>query len=693
MDSVRIAMCCLFVASLFVGQLACQPTPEPVRGQGQSLRQLTEVYFSFPAKGAFTADTFYDFPYPHNARLDADGTPALKAFPAPKRKETCSIPSSGDPLVGNLLKNIDPDEYVSDIVKVTDEQTKGFSINPTIAFRFTRGLDPKTLPPTSASFSETSPVFLVDVDEASPDKGKRIPIDIRASLKSRFLPDNTLLIRPHQGFVLRGGTTYAVVVMTSVRDTDGWPLKTHALLQEMAEGKSLSDPDKSAIQKQFAPLFGYLKEKNITIDQVAAATVFTTGDPVMEMKQLRTFIRTKIPTPAAPTKLECSENSDSTPYITCKGWFDSPHFQKGDAPFLGKDTGFFTYKADGTPEYTMKSLRFAVTIPKRYLASGATKQTPLPIVMYAHGTGGSYTTFIGNGTARTLANMGVAAFGIDQAVNGERTLIVGTTRLDFLFFNALNLPAARDNVRQSGADYYWQTRFIHGLKLPYKEHTIQFDPKRTWFMGHSQGGLTGPLVLAFEDRIQAAYLSAPGGLIVHTLLYKTKPSTPILLSAVLDYMLCEKQGDKPDVFHPILGLVQHFFDGADPVSYAPHILSGNRTPLNLLMTLGLTDGYAPTEVFEPLAIAMGLPLLGPEYKSVLGLDMRGIPKYSLPVENNFLHPSGVKTTVGFTQHKECKTSRGGTCDGHFVAFYNENAQRNWISFFQSMIYGESAQIH
>lgn len=669
-------------------------TPDSVHQTQQTLRKPTQAHFTYAKNGTFTSKTFYDFPYPHDARLDADGSPALAAFPAPKRIQTCSPPPTNEPLINNLIKGIDPDEYITNIVDLTDKQTKGFSVNPSITFRFTRNIHSQSLPPLSSSFTAQSPIYLVNVTSTSKQYGRRIPIDIRSALKSRFLPDHTLTIRPHQGYVLQSNTTYAVVVHTDVRDEDGWSLAAHPRLKELFEAKSPTQSDEQKVHKAFQPLFDYFRKKQISIENIAVATVFTTGHPTQELKQLREFVRKSIPAPTGPTEIKCSGNSASTPYITCTGRFQSPAFQKGDAPYLSKETGFFTRDAQGKPVYTMEKLRFALTIPKRYLKRGALHSTALPIVLYAHGTGGNYRTFIGNGTARKLAQMGVAGFGIDQAVNGERTISLGNIKLDFLFFNALNLPAARDNVRQSALDYFWQTRFIHALKVEYKGQTFSFDKNKLWFMGHSQGGLIGPLILAFENDIRAAYLSAPGGLIAHTLLYKTQPTRPILLSAVLNYMLCEQSTSSPiDVFHPILGMVQHFFDSADPVSYSPLLLSDKRAPLNLLLTEGLTDGYSPTQVFEPLAIAMGLPLLGPEKQAIPGLKLLNIPTYALPIQGNYKHASGAVTTVGFTQHKECKRASGSTCDGHFVAFYNPNAIQNWTSFFQSMTYSSSARIH
>ncbi len=655
-------------------------------------RKPTVVHFNFPKNGVFTTQTFYDFPYPHALRLDKDGTPSLKAFPAPKRKKKCNLPSTKNQTVNVLLSGINPDTYINDLVKVSNEQSKGFSLNPAIFFRFNRALHKRSIPPPDTTTSTGSPIFLVNVDKNSPEQGQRIPVFIHPGLKSRFLPDHVVVIRPIPGFVLHPKTLYAVVILTHVRDSEGWPLEAPQALTQLAAATAPKDPTLQKLYPSYHPVFALLQEKwKIAPEQVAAATVFQTGDPLTQLKKMREFVWNKIPKPTQPKALRCSSNASSTPYVTCIGTYAAPQFQKGETPYLDADSGFFTFDAQGNPNYTMDDLRVAITIPKRYLAKGAPQKRPIPIVMYGHGTGGNYRTIINNGTSRFLANSGIAGIGIDQAVNGARTKTLAGTRLDFLFFNALNLPAARDNVRQSALDYYWQARFLAELKIEYKGQTFVFDKKKIWFMGHSQGGLTGPLVLAFEKNVSAAYLSAPGGYLIHTLLYKTQPVEPILLSAVLDYLICDEK-KSISVFHPVLSMVQNFFDPADPVNYTPSILNGSRPPIQLFMTEGLTDQYAPPQVFEPLAIAMGLPLLGPYYQPILGLDIRKLPRYKLPVRGNFVHPSGQRMTVGFTQHQLCKRPNGTPCDGHFVAFYNKNARRNWQTFFQSLLYSDIAEI-
>lgn len=685
----------LTIALLWLSLQACGDTPfknSPTSNHQNSLRVPTQLFFEYPAGGTFTSENFYNFPYPHAIRLAQDGTPDLTGFPNPKRTNKCQLRSTNNPTLDTLLAGVDPDTYITDLVKVTNKEARGFSLNPAIFFRFNRPLSKDSLPPVSSTLTPDSPFLMVNIDDNSPQKGQLVPIVIHPGLKSRFLPDHVVVIRPLPGFVLQPKTTYGVIIRNTVRDNENWPLKAHDAFAKMAADAAPSEEALKNLAPSYKPLLTLVKDKwGWEPSEIAAATVFTTGDPIAEQKKLQTFVATTMQEPAPPKGMRCSTNASTTPYITCTGTYAAPQFQKGEVPYLTPDSGYFTYDGD-KPQYKMEDLRLVVTIPKRYMAKGAPLERPIPIVMYAHGTGGSYRTVVNNSTARRLAESGIASIGIDQALNGDRTKTIAGTKLDFLFFNALNLLAARDNVRQSGLDYYWQARFIKTLKIEHQGQTFTFDKDRIWFMGHSQGGLTGPLVLAFEDSVKAAYLSAPGGFLIHTLLYKTQPAEPILLPEVINYVLCDNK-ESLSVYHPILSLVQNFFDPADPVNYMPPILDGSRSPIHLFMTEGLKDQYAPPQVFEPLAIASRLPLLGPEMESVEGLNILQLPKYKLPVRGNYVHKDGTRTTVGFTQHLVCKYSNGVPCDGHFVAFQNENALRNWITFFQSMAHADMPEIH
>ena len=103
--------------------------------------------------------------------------------------------------------------------------------------------------------------------------------------------------------------------------------------------------------------------------------------------------------------------------------------------------------------------RFALTVPRTTMPEAG-----YPIVLYAHGTGGDYRSFIDDGTARRLADAGFAVMGIDQIHHGARNPTSSSPEL--LFFNIQNPDAARDNNRQSALDIVQQARVVPALITP-----------------------------------------------------------------------------------------------------------------------------------------------------------------------------------------------------------------------------------
>ena len=683
-----------FLVFLALTTLHCQQAPhEQQRYAQEKDRAPTQLSLTYPADGRFTNDNFYDFPFPHALRIEKDGTPDLSSFPVPKRQQTCPIPPSQDPLVGSLIGAYEPDDFLRNMIRQANLGAVGAGNNPTFYLRFNRPLASRTLPLVGETIHPNSPVFLVNLETNSPAYGQRLPVRSIAHIASRFLPNYVAAFRPEDGFVLRPNERYALVLLRSLRDEEGWPLNTMPSLEQLTSPQAPSQETAKALWDSYQPLWMYLKDKtNHKPEDIAAASVIVAGDPIKEQKKLVDFLRDELPPPATPTDIVCRDPGATLPYIRCTGNYRSPNFQFGDPPYLDEKTGFFTYDANQKPIYRMERLRFALTWPKQALAQGAITERPLPIVLYAHGTGGDYTSFIGDGTARRLAEMGIPALGIDQVMHAQRGRILGNVDLNFLFFNALNLPAARDNVRQSALDYHWLVRLMKDFAIEYEGQRLRVDPKRVWFMGHSQGGLIGPLFLALEHETPAAFLSAPGALLVNMLLSKTEPKDPIEIPAVIRYLVCDGAAVLTP-FHPIFSALQGLLDPADPVNYGSLILDPQRPPMQFFMTKGMTDNYAPPAVFDPLVVAMQLPLFGDPQDNLPGLRLQGVPVYPFPVSGNLSHPSGIPITAGFSQHKECRYSSGGECDGHFVTFYNPDAIRHWTSFFRSLVNRPTAEVY
>ena len=145
------------------------------------------------------------------------------------------------------------------------------------------------------------------------------------------------------------------------------------------------------------------------------------------------------------------------------GEYSAPRLQSGALPYLEAGTGAIRRDDEGVPIIGgMEDIRFAVTIP----TEGEMPPEGWPVVLYGHGTGGNYTSFVDAKVAVTLARAGVAVVSIDQIHHGFRdqrdngcsTSVNPAECVSLLFFNFLVPTAGRDNVRS-------QLDFVSLLRL------------------------------------------------------------------------------------------------------------------------------------------------------------------------------------------------------------------------------------
>ena len=133
-------------------------------------------------------DSFYDQPYPSDLRLTAQGTPDLAGLPYP--------------------------EVVTTFVGIRDTAMlhPGFPVIPVAYFKFSAPLaelDVKKVIPAD----KASPILLLDVDPASPDRGAFYPAVATLPPLDGYVPENLLAVGPRPGIVLHPGRKYAVVVI------------------------------------------------------------------------------------------------------------------------------------------------------------------------------------------------------------------------------------------------------------------------------------------------------------------------------------------------------------------------------------------------------------------------------------------------------------------------------------------------
>jgi len=581
-------------------------------------------------RGAPLAE-FYQLPFPNDLRRDQDGHPMLADYP---RRV---------PIVNDYL----------DACQTLD----GFGTNNAIFTRYSGAIDVDTLPADpAASLAPDASVYLVDVDPSSPYRGQRSPLVFRfQDYEGWTIGDNWLSALPSPGFPLHQKTTYALVVTTRLRAALDADLLPDTDFAAITAGAVPGDPYLAEARAVYQPLLDWLDEPggDERADVVSAA-VFTTQSVTDIMAQLRERIRTLDP-PAARDLVRVPIKNVN--FFWYDGLFDAPNFQTGQVPYLSSG-GDIVMAADGLPEVQrMEELRFSFTVPDQEVPPEG-----WPVVIYAHGTGGSYHSFVSSHTALRLANQGMAVISIDQVLHGPRN---PGSDPDIAFFNFQNPYAARNNAIQGALDDFSVVRLIEnfgdwtdpgdGASLP---RTIRFDPTRIYFFGHSQGGLTGPPFVAYEPLVKGAILSGAGGLLYYALLNKTEPVNiaDLVHAVIIDNPL--------DEFNPVLAILQMWVERSDTINYGPLLVreppsvgEQQLAPRPIYQSMGFIDHYTPLPTIEALAVAIGGDQVAPVIEPIEGLALRGRGVVEAPVANNL---DG--TTAVLVQYQAT------TDDGHFVVF-------------------------
>lgn len=598
---------------------------------------------------------FFDTPFPFDLRRHPDGNPILCDFPNPK---------------GNGL--------VSAYVSATKGGLDGFGIQSGVFLRFDGPIDPGTLPADAAwSLAAGSSVFLVDIDATSPDRGHRVPVETAfLDEAGTYNPPNLLAALPVQGFPLRSGTRYALVVTKDVLDPEGRPLVTQDYLEAFAAGNVPDCPLCAEAFDLYGELFDWLETEGLRAGTVAAATVFTTGSPAEPMFRIRDFLASMPP----PEIVEPFIATDTYEHFTVlEGGVMLPLLQDGEPPYPFSG-GEILFDAAGDPIIQCEVMsRVALAIPHGDMPEGG-----WPIVVYFHGGGGIHRQVIdrgrkeeagtpappGTGPALIAANRGWASIGWDGPLCGARG--TGNGSIDeILFFNVFNPMSFRDNIRQAAAEATLIIHLLESLTLDPSlvpgcsvgEGPIVFDAGEIVTMGQSTGSTVSPLFLAADDRPVAGILSGAGG---SWILNIEQKHSPLEMRQFVSFLVGVPQCEI-DRFNPLVSLLQMHMDASDPPSYGRYIIReprGDAAGKDIYMTLGIYDGYFPPDLAHALSNAIGLDLMTPVIDPVsqTAVELAGGEVLDGPVTCNIDESSGPATGV-FTQF-----AADGVLDGHHVCF-------------------------
>jgi predicted esterase len=631
--------------------------------------------FRVPARATDLAgEHFFDHPFPSDLRRDADGAAIFEGWPNP----------SLVPLIDTYVKSL-------------KGLLHGFSPASAAYLRFSGPLDPATLPADPpATTANDAAVQIVDVDPTSPERGKRKLAMIHwQEEQGVYWPPNTLAVLPMLGQPLRPKTRYAVVVTNKAKAKGGGKLApSHELAQAL--GAEPATDQTRAAHDLFAPAVAALESAAIPAKDIVHMTVFTTDDPTEEMFAVFDDVAKSTP---APTARDWKKTDDAAGYSIYEGTYGpSPNYQAGTPPFgKPKDGGAFVFENGKPKVQSTFDLRFALAVPDAQKCP--MPEAGYPIVLYAHGTGGDYRSFVNDGTAASLAGQCLATMGIDQIFHGTRPGAPPESdpqhdqTIQLLFFNFDNPIAARTSNRQSAADVVQQARLFteSRVKVPAAVSKtggeIAFDGSRLTFFGHSQGGLNGPLFLAGSTLARGGVLSGAGSVLAIALLEKTKPVDVAAAMRLLVGLSNPEEAKELNVFHPAMTLVQSIVDTADPLHYGPFITRTPRdgaAPKSIFQTEGVApdgrgDSYAPPHGIEALSVSIGLPRVAPGVKPIAEAGWASLSDVSVPAEGLSGNLAGGRASGVLAQF----VPQGGK-DGHFVVFNDPKARLQAAVFLKNL---------
>ncbi|MGC4093855.1 MAG: hypothetical protein QM756_39315 [Polyangiaceae bacterium] len=619
------------------------------------------AYFEVPGASDAAEKDFFRLPFPNDVRFGGDGRLDLTGFPTPG--------------VGAL--GFDP---VLRYVDALTDSAHGFGSDPVVLFRFSSAL-------SDASLARDGAIRFVDVTSGSPSLGSDFGARWSFSgARTPYVCGNWLGVSRPFGAPLEPGHVYAVVLF-GLQSADNKAVVASPNLRTLLSDATPSDAALANGYARYAPLRAYLASAGIDGDSVVAATVFTVDDQRASMKALaeaaqaarapkaHDFVKCEAgavsPCPQHDGGRGCGQSAQFDEYHAL---VDLPIFQQGTAPYVAPDDGG-NVNLERPVRY--EAVCMSLTVPKVQMPSDG-----WPLVVFAHGTGGSFRDHVRPEVAGALASatlpdgsaLPMAVLGIDQVEHGPRR---GDSNQDpdNLFFNIANPAAARGNPLQGGVDQLSLARLASAFEAVVGDVTLKVDPQKVVFFGHSQGSTEGSLMLPFSTVYKGAVLSGNGASLRESLLNKKKPAD---VRAVLPQVLSDKslEDDAVAHAHPVLTLLAQWIDPADPLNFAVSTVRepiAPYTPRHVFQTYGSADSYSPPTTLQAYALAGWLSLVGPNVPEPFGLT---------PNE-----PPLAGNVGGFTLGVREYSAASGS-DGHFVVFDVPQANQDVVRFLAQAANGE-----
>jgi hypothetical protein len=621
------------LATILVPACSSSDTPQATAG---SATVAFDPQARFDGEGAF-----FDFPYPSDLRVPADGAPDVAAFP-----------DQGISILTTLKRGV--------------AQRKGFPTVPVGYFRFTAKLAPRDAASVLGGGASEA-VMLLDVDPASPERGKTFPVITSTPDADPYVPDGLLAVGARPGIVLAPKRTFAFVVKRTVGLEGGGEPTAPAALAMLARGETPAGDRGGDLARLYAPLWETLDKDGIPRADVVGATVFTTGDVVADGAALSDRALVGQTGTLAGFELEPDPTNLHPAFCHVLAKLTVPQFQKGSPPF--KTEGLFELGPDGAPiKQRDETVNVSISVPKQPMPAGG-----YPLVLYLHGSGGVAREHVDGGDkgvpnepgvrwpSEVLTPVGFAMAGADLPMSPGR--VPGAQPFDYV--NIDNVIMTRDLFRQGIVESRLFITALQaaripasalsactGVTLPAGETTVRFSTERFSIQGQSMGGMYTNLLGAIDPRIEAAVPTGAGGYLLYFLL-----QTPAVKNSAGLIAALLRAASPLTVLHPAIQIMETALEPIDPMVSAPRLavnpLPGHPTR-SIYEPVGIDDSYFPTPIYDAMALAYRHPRAGEEIwptmhvaQELVGLDK--VAQY--PLRQNLVSQAGKPYTGIVAQYR------------------------------------------
>ncbi len=466
-------------------------------------------------------------------------------------------------------------------------QLDGFNLQPRLSVPFDSAIDPNTV--TSKT------VFLITL----PGPGLRdLEFD---GFTPQVIGINQIVWDPasltlfaESNDHLNEDANYALIVTNGVHDAQGNPISATEAFSAFIHGDGgVGGRNADELLKRYQQALKHslgdeiLSQLGLTLDQVAAASVFTTESATATLRSLREQIKAAAP----PTvDFNLGTNGEKTVFplntVTAFFWneqksstnptsltavnfsavlgalqvfpgsiktlafgkFNGQHWQNGNVlipqvpttqpvPAQGKEEIFFNLFIPSGPRPTngwpvaifghgfTDSKQGAPFLVASTLAHNGIATIAINVV--GHGFGPNSTLTVAQGTAISTT-FPEGGRGFDQDGNGQIDNEEGSSTF---FAGPLATIGSRDALQQTTADLMQLVRAIQGGIDADGDGLPDLDANRIYYFGQCFGGIYGTIFLGIEPDVKAGVPNVPGGPIID--IVRLSPGFRPLLGAIL----------------------------------------------------------------------------------------------------------------------------------------------------------------